>query len=284
LLEVTQLFIYPVKGLRGIRLTQARLTPLGLAYDRHWMIVMPSGRMVTQRQKPLMAAIRTHLSMRKLTLSMAGQQPLQIPLDNPDLARVPVSLWRDRFSALDEGSAAAAWLTAALDSDYPLRLVRVAEDVKRPQSKPQLLGFDTTTRFADAAPFLVTNEDSLSALNHQFSRLNMNGLAMERFRSNIWVKGLPPYTEYCRGALTEASQRYRIKLCYPSERCVVMNTDQQTGEVDKQGRQPLDVLKELQTAPGRDGAFFGQKAILHDGSQRVIRVGDQLHFDSSSSA
>lgn len=285
MIEVTGLFIYPVKGLRGIALEQAELTSQGLACDRHWMIVMPNGRMVTQRQKPQLATLRTELTGDSLIISLAEQQPLHpsltVPLQNPVLERIPVTVWRDQFTALDEGAEASDWLTRVLDSSYPLRLVRMADNVKRPQSKPDLLGTQTSTRFADAAPFLVTNEDSLADLNQNLEIAQLDRVPMERFRPNITIKGLAPYGEYCRDCLVEISGRYSIGLCYPSERCVVVNTDQQTGAVDKEGQQPLNTLKQMNTAPGYDGAFFGQNAMLQQGEQQVIRIGDTLSLTSS---
>lgn len=286
MIEVTGLFIYPVKGLRGIALEQAELTPQGLAYDRHWMIVMPNGRMVTQRQKPQLATLRTELTGHSLIISVAEQQllpsslqpSLTVPLQNSGLESTPVTVWRDQFTALDEGAGASDWLTTVLDSNYPLRLVRMADNITRPQSKPDLLGAQTSTRFADAAPFLVTNEDSLADLNRNLEMSQLGGVPMERFRPNITIKGLAPYGEYCRDSLVETSGRYSIGLCYPSERCVVINTDQHTGAVDKEGQQPLNTLKQMNTAPGYNGAFFGQNAMLQQGARQVIRIGDILNL------
>jgi uncharacterized protein YcbX len=46
---ITALHTYPVKSCRGIALTRARIDATGLADDRHWMLVRPNGRFVTQR-------------------------------------------------------------------------------------------------------------------------------------------------------------------------------------------------------------------------------------------
>ena len=55
----TALNIYPVKSCRGIALRSARVARHGLADDRHWMLVRPNGRFVTQRELPRMALIGT---------------------------------------------------------------------------------------------------------------------------------------------------------------------------------------------------------------------------------
>ena len=56
---IIALNIYPVKSCRGIGLAEAPLRDSGLADDRHWMLVRPNGRFVTQRELPRMALIGT---------------------------------------------------------------------------------------------------------------------------------------------------------------------------------------------------------------------------------
>ena len=57
---LTALNIYPVKSCRGIALAERAASPrTGLADDRHWMLVRPNGRFVTQRELPRMALIGT---------------------------------------------------------------------------------------------------------------------------------------------------------------------------------------------------------------------------------
>jgi hypothetical protein len=39
MLKISQLFIYPVKSLRGISVSSSMVTDHGLQYDRRWMLV-----------------------------------------------------------------------------------------------------------------------------------------------------------------------------------------------------------------------------------------------------
>jgi len=281
MIQVSGLFIYPVKGLRGTRLDQAILTARGLTYDRHWMVVMPNGRMVTQRQKPMLATLVPSITANGLTISAPGHAPLHIAtanteLENTELESVDVSVWRDQFAALDEGEAASRWLTKVLQSNYPLRLVRMDDNVLRPQSNPDLLGEHCSTQFADAAPFLVTNENSLVDLNENLLRQGHEAVGIERFRPNILLSGMGKYEEYSKASLQEEAGHYSIRLCYPSERCVVVNTDQVDGSVNKETQQPLNTLKELNTAPALNGAYFGQNSVLERGQNKLIKLGDRL--------
>ena len=276
MIQVSGLFIYPVKGLRGTTLNQATLTPRGLAYDRHWMVVMPNGRMVTQRQKPMLATLVPSITADGLTISAPGHEPLHITAEGAKLESTEVSVWRDQFVALDEGEAASGWLTEVLQSNYPLRLVRMDDNVLRPQSNPGLLGEHCSTQFADAAPFLVTNENSLADLNENLLRQGHQTIGIERFRPNILLSGMGKYEEYSKASLQEEGGRYSIRLCYPSERCVVVNTDQISGSFNKESQQPLNTLKELNTAPALKGAYFGQNSVLERGQNKLIKIGDRL--------
>ena len=62
-MEVASLYIYPVKGCRGISLDSAKLGPYGFLYDRFWMIVDESNTFVTQRQVPKIALLGIDVSL-----------------------------------------------------------------------------------------------------------------------------------------------------------------------------------------------------------------------------
>ncbi|MDA0379197.1 MAG: MOSC N-terminal beta barrel domain-containing protein, partial [Bacteroidetes bacterium] len=56
-LTIASLSIFPVKGLRGLSVLEARITPFGLEGDRRYMIVGPEGRFRSQRSHPAMTHI-----------------------------------------------------------------------------------------------------------------------------------------------------------------------------------------------------------------------------------
>ena len=148
------------------------------------------------------------------------------------------SVWADECETVDQGEAISDWLTQALQSSSKLRLVRMAPGFVRPQSKPEYLGAQTSTHFADAAPFLVVNEASLESLNRELEARGHSSVPMDRFRPNIVVRGLAPFAEHSVKELE--SQNYSLKLCHPCERCVVTTINQATAEKDP-GWQPLQI-------------------------------------------
>ena len=278
-IEIVGLHRYPVKGLQGISLEIAPLTPTGLAYDRHWMIVMPNGRMVTQRQMTKLATIKTSLSDSQLTLAV-GDNSIAIDIDAVPTKRVPIHIWNDRFDAVEEDRKVSEWLTETLNAKHLLRLVRMSPDLRRPAPKNTELGVNVSAEFADAAPMLVTNIASLWRVNEALQGRDVAPVPMNRFRPNIEIRGLDAFEEYQQASLVCARKGYRIRLCYPSERCIVTTIDQTTGEKHA-AMEPIATLKQMNTAPGLDGAYFGQNASLLDGSGMQISVGDELQLEQT---
>jgi uncharacterized protein YcbX len=274
---ITGLFIYPVKSLKGIALREAGLTPLGLENDRRWMIVQENGRFVTQREFPALARIRTGLTETGLVLSMEGMQPTRVPWNGRDGEPVSTRVWKDDCEAVDQGEEVGRWLTEALGGSMNLKLVAMRNGFVRSLHKAGVLGNETTTRFADAAPFLVTNEGSLDALNAELESRGLNPVPMNRFRPNIVISGLQPFSEHRTRALS--NQACSFSLRYPCERCVVTTIDQQTGERDPD-MQPFKTLADINPMPEKPRSpAFGENAVLTRGEGARLSVGDTLEQD-----
>jgi uncharacterized protein YcbX len=273
-IEVTGLTVYPVKSMRGIELESTTLTPLGLEHDRRFMVVRDDGSFVTQRDTPLLARVHSEIEPGGLALSREGFGRIHVPFDAEGGAPVRTRVWKDECETEDQGETLSNWLTEALESLQPLRLVAMGKHFDRPQGKPELLGEATRTLFADAAPFLVAGEASLSALNRELVSQGARTVPMNRFRPNIVLSGLPAFTENseveCRG------DAYSLRLCYPCERCIVTTIDQDTAIPDP-SREPYLTLARINPMPGKENApAFGQNAILAAGAGETIRVGDRL--------
>lgn len=278
--EITSIHVYPVKSMRGISLGSASLTPKGLACDRAWMVVRSNGRFVTQRDLPGMALLDTALDDEGLSLARAGYGSISVPFDAPTGAAVHTHVWQDECEALELGREISQWLTAALESPEKLRLVRMAPGFLRPQGQPENLGAGTTTRFADAAPYLVASESSLARLNRELEAGGHGPVPMNRFRPNIVIRGLGAFDEH-RLKMLETSN-YRLDFCHPCQRCVVTTIDQSTAEKDPSG-QPFKTLCALNPMPGNERApAFAHNAVLgwaRSDDQRISR-GDtsEVHF------
>ena len=56
-MTISELFIYPIKSLGGISVTEAVVEDKGFRYDRRFMLVDPDGDFMTQRTNHQMALL-----------------------------------------------------------------------------------------------------------------------------------------------------------------------------------------------------------------------------------
>lgn len=91
---------------------------------------------------------------------------------------------------------------------------------------------------------------------------------MDRFRSNIVVRGGTPYEEDAWSSVRCGEMAFGCAaVC---QRCIITTTDQATGRRD--GDEPLRTLALYRRAPDGSGVMFG-RYLVHSGMGR-LRVGD----------
>jgi uncharacterized protein YcbX len=263
--NLAELYTYPVKSCRGIRHDRVRLDATGLADDRHWMVVRPNGRFVTQRELPRLALISTSLAQDALTLSAPGRAPLRVPR-LAGVATLDVTVWKFDGPGIDCGDGAASWISDHLET--ALRLVRFDPATSRVCSPEWTPGTTAVTEFSDGFPMLAISRASLAELN---SRLEKS-LPMERFRPNLVIDGVGPFDEDRIHELH--GDGVIIRIVKPCARCAITTTDQQSGERD--GVEPLHTLKKFRFDRELRGVTFGQNAIPIAGIGRELRVGQEF--------
>lgn len=270
--RIAALWTYPVKGCRGVALAEASLEPRGLAHDRRWMIVTPDGRFRTQRELPLLATIDAVVADGRLRLRRGGEE-LAVPA--ADVGEpMAVTVWSDRVEALCPDAGVDAALSGWLGQ--PVRLVRFPERVRRrcgsDHARPQ-----DHTAFADGFPLLVATDGSLCEVNDALLERGEEPVAMERFRPNVVLSGVPPRAEdaHQRVQLAGGAALLLVERC---DRCVVTTTDQRTGE--RLGPEPLATLRRIRRNAATGGAWFGQNAVpvLPDGQAVPLRVGQAVRL------
>jgi uncharacterized protein YcbX len=259
------LHVYPVKSCRGIPLDAARLSATGFADDRHWMLVRPTGRFVTQRELPRMALIATALDDRALMLAAPGMEPLSVSRTQSGDATA-VTVWGFTGRGIDCGDAAALWCTNYLGT--PLRLMRFDATAPRECSAEWTGDMRAITEFADGFPILVISRASLAELNSRLPK----ALPMERFRPNIVLDGVGAYDEDRIHELR--ADGIAIRIVKPCTRCAITTTEQTTGERD--GVEPLATLKNYRFDAALRGVTFGQNAIIVRGEGATLSVGQTL--------
>jgi uncharacterized protein YcbX len=263
--NVAALNIYPVKSCRGIPLDAATLADTGFIDDRHWMMVRPNGRFVTQRELPRMALIGTAVDSGGLTLTAPGMPALAVSRHGAGEA-CEVTVWKFTGSGIDCGALAAQWCSQFLDT--PLRMVRFDARVPRECNPEWTRGTRAITEFADGYPVLVISRASLAELNSRLPR----PLPMERFRPNVVIDGVGAYDEDRIHELGAGD--VTLRLVKPCTRCSITTTDQQLGAVD--GVEPLATLKTYRHDRALMGVAFGQNAIVVRGAGSRLRVGQEF--------
>jgi uncharacterized protein YcbX len=257
---LTALHVYPIKSAAGLAPAEWDVDGLGLRYDRRWMVVDGSGRMLTQRSHPRLALVRPSVGDGILRIETVGMPALELPLSPGPSVALSVTVWDDTCAAGWTGERAARWFSELLETDCSL--VHIAETNARPVD-PDYAPPGHRVGFADGFPFLLISEESLEDLNR---RLEVP-LPMNRFRPNLVIAGGEPFGEDRMGPFAIGGIRFAVVK--PCDRCVVTTTDQATGE---RGPEPLRTLATYRRADRK--VLFGQN-VVHEGTGR-LRVGDPL--------
>jgi uncharacterized protein YcbX len=264
-MHLADIVIYPVKALRGRTAEAATVEPCGLAGDRRWMVVDPSGRFITQRTHPMMALIEATPIDAGLRLSAPGRTPLTVAVPDGAAPLVDVTVWRDTIPARLADSAASALLQAALGT--PCRLVWLHDPASR-VADPAYAPAGSVVSLADGFPVLLTTIASLDALNHWLPA----PVTIARFRPNLVVEGAAAWDEdrWRRIRIGEAT----FRVVKPCERCIVTTVDPETGKRPDR-TEPLRTLGRIRQ-DARGGVLFGQNLVPQSGG--VIRVGDRVEI------
>lgn len=260
-MQVSALVHYPVKSLRGVPVSSLELGPHGPLYDREWMLVDEHDRFLTQRTEPRLATFTAEVVDDSVRLVDAQGASIRV---QPATRIRQVTIWKDTLDALDCGDDVAQWFEVRLGR--VVRLVRLGTLTGRTLDPTWVPHSPFTSAFTDAYPALITSTASLDALNAQLSQ----PLPMDRFRPNIVITGAPAWAEDGWRSLEVGEVTF--DLVKPCARCVVITTDQHTGE-RPHGSAPLTVLSQHRTLPGL-GAIFGQNAVHR--ALGVVRVGDPV--------
>jgi len=277
MIQVTDIYIYPVKSLKGIPLSESKTGLRGFKYDREWMITDSDYQFLTQREIEAMATITVSIAKDFLLLQSSNGNELKINLNAQREESVQVSVWDDICDAYDEGEDASYWLTDELGfwQGKTLRLVRFCSDRKRPVPTKYLHGREAESAFSDLFPYLITSWDSLKRLNEGLKENGKQEVTMARFRPNIVVSDIASIENKTSLDLISQDGNYEFGLRKPCKRCKITTINQDSGQIID-FKEPLSTLTSLHFSSENYGAFFGQNAILLSNKECIVSVGDLL--------
>ena len=260
-LILSEIWIYPVKSLAGIRLKQAKVQQKGLEHDRRWMLIDEVGRFITQREHPQMALFDLSINNQQLTvINRKNSQNLTFPVSVPTGQNHQAVVWDDVVTTIEPDSDYSNWFSAQLG--FSCRLVFFPEPNVR-NVDPKYASNQEQVSLADGYPFLIIGQSSLDDLN---TRLEVN-MEMKRFRPNFVFTGGKAFEEDDWKNFSIGSGEFKgVKKC---ARCVLTTVDPQTGE---RGREPLLTLSDYRKVENK--IFFGQNVIAL--SENQIYEGDEI--------
>lgn len=265
---LTKIFIYPIKSLGGIALSESELTRQGLKYDRRWMLVDLDGMFLTQRSNSKMALLQPRIEGEHLIVedrSMPGSSiSIHLNLAKDHAPTIWTKVWDDECNAIPVGIEVDRWFSEALQ--MPCRLVYMPESTHRKVDPNYALPADITS-FSDGFPYLIATESSLQDLN---SRLQ-TPVGIERFRPNLFVSDTLPWDE--DNWKTFALRNAHFYSTKPCGRCQVITIDPQTAAV---GKEPLQTLATFRRQGNK--VLFGLNACwdFQRPGGNLVKLGDEL--------
>lgn len=265
-MHLSALYIYPVKSLGGIALTESVVEERGLQYDRRWMLVDAEGTFLTQRNYPQLALLQTTLLPEGLQITAKPtSQQIIVPYQPQTDQKPMVNVWSDRCRSQLVSSEANTFFSDYMHMDC--RLVYMPDTTKRRVDGRYAVA-DNLTSFSDGYPFLMIGQSSLDDLNGRLSE----AVPMNRFRPNLVISGAEAYAE-------DNWHEVRVgETCFfgvkPCARCIMTTIDQETAQT---GKEPLQTLATYRNI--RNRILFGQNMVFGRTGNH-IRVGDALEVIS----
>lgn len=273
-MQLSKIFLYPIKSLRGIPVSSAKVEARGLQYDRRWMIVDDNGALITQREIPAMTFLQPSITDTNLLISHTqGNVPtLEIPLEpGADARKIQVRVWDDVCKALEMSDQVNEWFSKVLG--VSCRLTYMPDDTLRPTDQNYSLPTDIVS-FADSFPFMIIGQASLNDLNQRLDE----PVEIERFRPNFVFTNGKAYEEDHWQKFSIGNLTFRgAKDC---ARCKLITINPTNAEV---GLEPLRTLATYRKS-GRK-INFGRLACWNVDEQinPVIKIGDQISILQSLS-
>jgi uncharacterized protein len=261
--QLSGIFVYPIKACAGISLSRSEVVERGLAFDRRYMLVDRSGKFISQREVHRLCLVKTAFAGDSIRVTADGAGALELPrrLDDAELEPQPYQVWDSSGRALRHAQG-SRWFSELLDDEVSLLYM---PDSERREVNPKRARPGDIVSFADGYPLLLISEASLGDLN---ARLPVP-LEMRRFRPNLVISGCEPYAEDGFASLRIGALSLRgVKRC---DRCVVTTLDPDTGVP---GKEPLRTLAQYRREDGK--VWFGMN-LIHDGPG-WLQVGDPVYL------
>ncbi|GMS92703.1 hypothetical protein PENTCL1PPCAC_14878, partial [Pristionchus entomophagus] len=294
---VKYLRVFPVKSCSGQEVFSLHCGPLGVSSgdlrDREFLVINgKTGLFLTARAFPKMILMECTAADGVLKVAVPNGRSVNVVLDdvvNRNVVRRGTLHKQSQADGLDCGDEVGALFDEFLGiTDTRVIYYQPRLFNGRP-CKPHSDWWNNpvpkrndTIMYADLAPYLVTTEGSLAALNNKLQ----TPVTSLNFRGNIVVDHCAAWDEdkWAEIRIGEAE----LQCFKPCTRCILTTVDPSTGEKDAD-MQPLKKLREFRLAPeGRMKKALGESPLfgVNAGLARAgyIHVGQTVYVKYKPSA
>jgi hypothetical protein len=275
--SIRELWVYPIKGTKGVSLDEAEVDHRGLKHDRMFSVIDAKEEWMTSRGKERLqlAHVSNNIRGKILTISGAGMCGLGINLEHPERSAIErrITVKNKPIDVLEEPTA-SEWFSDYLQKKS--RFVRMTAASVR-DTDPAYSAAGTQTALTDNFPLLVTSQESLDELNQRIRAKNGEPVTMRRFRPSVVITGFRSAYENLM-KIWKAGE-VTIERARPCDRCVATLIHE---DGSRQTHEPLRTLNEYRKVNwklnGEDNnqVIFGEYAVNVQ-KNGTLRVGDEIN-------
>jgi hypothetical protein len=265
-IKISNLFLYPIKGCGGCKVTHLTLAEFGALHDHEYMLVDKDNKFISQRTHPKLAQVQTLVGHDQV-VAWVGNLP-EDPYTILDLSE-------EAEAEIDEEKRLIYEPTIVkIHDSHPVAFIVRNEEAQRffrdwlkedctlvrflPKEWPRIRHSKTLNRDfpllgQDGHHLLVTSEESLADLNRLIILNRAEPVPMNRFRPNVVVSGGEMYEEDVWSTIATGDVKITFeKLC---DRCSVP----QVHSDGTRGKEPARTLATYRKGllPDNDRVCFG---------------------------
>lgn len=267
-MQVSRLFIYPIKSLIPVEVQFVTVTDTGLEHDRSFILIKDTepnedglSEFLTIKTTSQLCLFRQSIDAARLiltvvyTMDFAPIESIKIILqpseeDLETSKNFMVDIFGTRSTGFDMGDAAAAFFSKHLDQPTRLlfiggkgrRDIPIGDELipRKPSQFPWLFKDELHTqrvKFHDAAPILLTTDASEEDARSRLPAYCRDEDVITRFRPNIHIampknSDFRPYEEdnWKKASISSAQSRAELELdiSFRTPRCTSLNVDFKT--------------------------------------------------------
>ena len=99
MINVSRLYIHPVKSMKGIRLSHAFARESGFTFDRDFMITTPEGTFITARKFPVLLCFIPTVMANGIYIQAPDGEGIAITYQDFETTLQPTEVWGNHFTA-----------------------------------------------------------------------------------------------------------------------------------------------------------------------------------------